>query len=75
MFMMPSRIRKAADTDVPIMPPTREKLSNLSDTAEAVPATTMEVTMTILRRMLKPWLFRREDGLASSGPEKRTCQL
>lgn len=45
---MPSRIRKAADTEVPMMPPTREKLSNLSETAEAVPATTMEVMMTML---------------------------
>ena len=31
-----------------MMPPTREKAPNLSDTADAVAATTMEVIITIL---------------------------
>lgn len=41
-------MRKAALTDVPIMPPTVLKRSNLLDTAAAVAATTIEVMMTIL---------------------------
>ena len=50
MFMMPSTIRNAAETDDPMMPPTREKASNLLDTAAAVPATTSDVMITMLRR-------------------------
>lgn len=41
-------IRNAAETDVPIMPPILLKASNLSLIAEDVPATTIEVTITIL---------------------------
>jgi len=45
---MPSRRRNVAETDVPMMPPMREKLSNLEDTAAAVPATTSEVMITMV---------------------------
>ena len=41
--------RKAAETDVPIMPPMRLKESNLEETAAAVAATVIEVMITILR--------------------------
>lgn len=46
--MRPSRIKKAALTEVPIIPPTVLKLSKRDDTAAAVAATTIEVIMTIL---------------------------
>jgi len=46
--MIPSRIRKPAETEVPIMAPTREKEENLEETADAVAATTMEVITTML---------------------------
>ena len=46
--MIPSRIRKPAETEVPIMAPTREKEENLEETADAVAATTMDVTTTML---------------------------
>lgn len=45
---MPSKMRNAALTDVPIMPPTVLKLSKREETAAAVAATTMEVMITIL---------------------------
>ena len=41
-------IRNAADTEVPIMPPTLPKASNLSLMADDVAATTIEVIITIL---------------------------
>jgi hypothetical protein len=47
-FMIPSRIRNAALTEVPMMPPTVLKLPKRFETAAAVAATTMEVMMTIL---------------------------
>lgn len=52
--MMPNMMRNAAETEDPMMPPTREKASNLLDTAAAVPATTNDVTITILSRPLVP---------------------
>lgn len=45
---MPSNIKNAALTELPIIPPIVLKLSNLDETAAAVAATTMEVMMTIL---------------------------
>ena len=41
-------MRKAALTDVPMIPPTVLKLSKRDDTAAAVAATTIDVTMTML---------------------------
>lgn len=49
MLAKPRRIRKAAETEVPMIPPMRPKLSNRSLIAAAVAATTMDVMMTILR--------------------------
>jgi hypothetical protein len=46
--MIPSNIKKAALTELPIIPPILLKLSNFDETAAAVAATTMEVMMTIL---------------------------
>ena len=46
--MMPRRIRKAELTELPMMPPTVPKASNLSDTVAAVAATTIDVMMTTL---------------------------
>ncbi len=46
--MAASRRRKEADTEVPMMPPTREKVLNLEEMAEAVPATAMEIIITML---------------------------
>lgn len=46
--MAASRRRKDAETEVPMMPPTREKVLNLVETAAAVPATAMEIMITIL---------------------------
>ena len=48
MFIIPSRMRKAAETDVPMMPPTLLNAPNLELIAEAVAATITEVIMTIL---------------------------
>lgn len=48
MFMIPRMIRKPAETDVPIIPPILLKAPNLELMAEAVAATTIEVTITIL---------------------------
>lgn len=48
MFMIPSTIKKVAETVLPMIPPTREKAPNLDDTAAAVDATTMEVMITML---------------------------
>lgn len=47
-FMRPRRIKNAALTEVPIIPPTVLKLSKREETAAAVAATTMEVMITIL---------------------------
>ena len=41
-------MRKAAETDVPMMPPILLNAPNLELMAEAVAATTMDVMMTIL---------------------------
>lgn len=41
-------MRKEAETEVPIMPPTREKVLNLVEMASAVPATAMEIITTML---------------------------
>lgn len=46
--MIASRRRKEAETEAPMMPPTREKLLNLVEMAEAVPATAMEIIITML---------------------------
>lgn len=46
--MRPNRIRKAALTDVPIIPPTVLKLSKRDEMVAAVAATAMDVMMTIL---------------------------
>ena len=48
--MIPSMMRKAAETDVPMMPPILLKAPNLELMAEAVAATTMDVMMTILTK-------------------------
>lgn len=48
MFIIPSIMRKPAETDVPMMPPILLNAPNLELIAEAVAATTTEVTMTIL---------------------------
>lgn len=47
-FITPSKSRKAAETDVPIILPILLKESNLLLIAEAVAATMTDVTMTIL---------------------------
>ena len=47
-FITPKMIRKAAETEVPIMPPTLEKASKREETAAAVAATAMEVAITML---------------------------
>lgn len=46
--MIASRMRKEAETEVPMMPPTREKVLNLEEMAEAVPATAMDIIITML---------------------------
>lgn len=46
--MIESRMRKEADTEVPMMPPTREKVLNLVEMASAVPATAIEIIITTL---------------------------
>lgn len=45
-------MRKAAETEVPIIPPTLLNELNLSLIAEAVAATTIDVTITILQAIL-----------------------
>jgi hypothetical protein len=47
--MTPRKMRNAAEIEVPMIPPTRENESNRSEMEEAVAATTIEVTITILR--------------------------
>jgi len=46
--MIPSRIRNAALTELPIIPPMVLKLSNREEMAAAVAATTIDVMMTML---------------------------
>lgn len=46
--MTPRMIRKPAEIDVPTMPPTLLKAPNLELMAEAVAATTTDVSITIL---------------------------
>ena len=48
MFIIPSRMRKPAEMDVPMIPPILLKSPNLELIAEAVAATITEVRMTIL---------------------------
>jgi hypothetical protein len=48
IFIIPRIIRNVALTELPMMPPTLPKALNLSETAAAVEATTMEVMTTIL---------------------------
>ena len=48
IFMIPSRMRKPAEIDVPMMPPILLNTPNLELIAEAVAATTTEVVMTTL---------------------------
>ena len=82
MFKIPSIIRKAAETDVPIILPTLLKSPNLELIVEAVAATAMDVTTTILRSVQKLDIFfcieRRLNGLVcsewwhtQSGPGRR----
>lgn len=44
--MTPSKIRKAAETEEPMIEPTFEKAPNRSDIAAELAATTTEVTIT-----------------------------
>lgn len=46
--MTPRTIKKVAETDEPIIPPTREKEPKREETAAAVDATTIEVMTTML---------------------------
>ena len=48
MFSILRMIRNAAETEVPMMPPTLLKEPKRSETAAAVAATTMDVMITIL---------------------------
>lgn len=57
--MAASRRRNEAETEVPMMPPTREKVLNLVEMAEAVPATAMEIIITML---LSVFLGRRMES-------------
>jgi hypothetical protein len=47
-FMIPSTIRKVAETLLPMIPPTLENAPNRVETAAAVEATTIDVITTIL---------------------------
>jgi hypothetical protein len=49
MFIRPRMMRKEEDTEVPMIPPTRERELNRLETAFAVPATAKDVTTTILK--------------------------
>jgi hypothetical protein len=46
--MTPRKIKNAAETDVPMIPPIRPKESKRDEMEDVVAATTMDVTMTIL---------------------------
>jgi hypothetical protein len=47
-FIIPSKIKKAALTELPMIPPIVLKLSNREETAAAVAATTIDVMITIV---------------------------
>jgi hypothetical protein len=47
-FMIPSTIRKVAETLLPMIPPTLENAPNRVETAAAVEATTIDVITTML---------------------------
>lgn len=49
-------MRKEAETEVPIMPPMREKVLNLLEMASAVPATAMVIIITMLYMYM--YIFR-----------------
>ena len=48
MFIRPSIIKNPAETDVPMMPPILLNVPNLELIADAVAATTIDVTTTML---------------------------
>ena len=51
-FIIPSNMRNAALTELPMMPPTMLNELNFLETVAAVAATTMEVIITMLQMML-----------------------
>ena len=61
-FISPKRMRKPAETEVPMIPPICENAPNFFETAEAVAATTMEVIMTILNDKGQLYMERERGG-------------
>lgn len=72
-FIRPSRIRNAALTEVPMIPPTVLKLSKRSETAAAVAATTIDVMITILDWVRLDLIWNEVTVLTLSGQARRTC--
>lgn len=72
-FIRPSRIRNAALTEVPMIPPTVLKLSKRSETAAAVAATTIDVMITILGWVSFGLILNEVTVLTLSGQARRTC--
>lgn len=72
-FKMPRIIRKEAETDVPMIPPTLLKESNLSLIAEAVAATTIHVTITILQAAQYLHLQWGSEVITEKIEKKRDC--
>lgn len=73
-FKTPRIIRKEAETDVPMIPPTLLKESNLSLIAEAVAATTIHVMITMLKTAQHLHLqWGSKVVTANFGHKKRNC--
>lgn len=73
-FKIPRIIRNEAETDVPMIPPTLLKESNLSLIAEAVAATTIHVTITMLKIVQHLHLQWNSNLVAAIfGHKKREC--
>lgn len=70
--MIPSRIKNAALTELPMIPPMVLKLSNREEMAAAVAATTIEVMITILAADQFTYKNTGAYGLTSSGLVRRT---
>jgi len=75
MFITPKRSRKAAEMELPMIPPTLLKDPNFEDTADAVAATTMEVATTILeeRALVYGGLGVEGEGAEEGKGGKSTC--
>ena len=73
MFKRPRIIKKDAETDVPMIPPTLLNESNLLLIAEAVAATTRHVTITMLKAAQYLHSQHGSEAVTEKMAKKRDC--